>query len=380
MGVRKIRVPAGVTEGIVNEARRRYRGHNAGRKYVVNALFEALAEHHPDEVDADVVREQLAGTPEVREALMWMWPVLTPAQLVHDLYGSPALIHSAGRNLSDEERKALYRPWQPDKGVSTVRWTVDDVPVLDEAYELLGPRPNRKTEDDIRTYGHIVVDEAQDLSPMQLRMLTRRSLNGSMTIVGDIAQSTGAWAHHSWDEILEHLPDRRPPRRSELTVGYRIPGPSMELAARILPHAAPGLRPPTSVRSEGDPPRFQMVDDVSALPAEVVRIAVGEAERPGIGNVAVVAPRSLHDELIRAFDSAGRAVGNAPRDGLDHQITIVPVNLVKGLEVDVALVVEPAAIVDEEPQGARSLYVACTRATKRLGLVHARPLPDILDG
>ena len=133
------------------------------------------------------------------------------------------------------------------------------VPVLDEAWEVLGPKPGRSVDDEFRTYGHIVVDEAQDLSPMQLRMLTRRSLNGSMTIVGDIAQSTGAWAHAGWDEILDHLPDRRPPRMTELTVGYRIPGPSMALAARILREAAPELRPPVAVRTDGDDPQFVAV-------------------------------------------------------------------------------------------------------------------------
>ena len=97
----------------------------------------------------------------------------------------------------------------------------------------------------MRTYGHIVVDEAQDLSPMQLRMLTRRSLNGSMTVVGDIAQSTGAWAHADWDEVLEQLPDRRPARRTELTIGYRLPGPNMALATKVLALAAPDLTPPT---------------------------------------------------------------------------------------------------------------------------------------
>ena len=387
MGARKIRVPAAVSERIVSEARRRYRTHNAARKYVVNELWEALAEHHPDPVSADMVAEQLADSTEVREALLWMWPVLTPAQLVHDLYGSRALIRSAAPDLTDDERDALYRPWLPGKVVDGFVWTTDDVPVLDEAYEVLGPRPSKKAEDEARTYGHIVVDEAQDLSPMQLRMLTRRSLNGSMTIVGDIAQSTGAWAHADWEEVLEHLPDRKPPRRAELTVGYRIPGPSMELAARILKHAAPDLKPPTSVRSEGDPPKFVNATDASTngsgdVLQAVVDVAAAEAgvrSNYAVGNVAVVAPKSLYEPIVEAFTQAGITVGRAPRDGLSHQITVVPVNLVKGLEVDVAVVVEPARILAEEPQPARSLYVACTRATKQLVVVHAEPLPAMIE-
>ena len=382
MGARRIRMPAGITETIISEARRRFRTHNAARRYVVAELFEALAQHHPDPVSADVVQEQLADSVEVREALLWMWPVLSPAQLIHDLYGSPALIRSAAPDMSAAEQQALYRPWADAKNADSVVWTVDDVPILDEAFEVLGPRPKRKLDDDVRTYGHIVVDEAQDLSPMQLRMLTRRSLNGSMTIVGDIAQSTGAWAHGDWDEILEHLPDRKQPRRAELTVGYRIPGPSMDLAARILEVAAPELRPPISVRSEGDEPQFVPVHSANGSNAALLDAVVEQAHREvsdrGAGNLAVITPRSLYQPIIEAFEAAGVTVGRAPRDGLAHQITVVPVNLVKGLEVDVALVMEPAAMWAEEPQPARSLYVACTRATKQLIIVHAEPLPDVL--
>lgn len=378
LGVRKIRVPRNVSADIVTDARRRYRTHNAARRFVVDAFYDALAEHHPDGLGVETIRDQLKGSPEVTAALNWMWPVLTPADLLHDLYGSPALIRSAAPKLSDDERAALYRPWHEGMDASKVVWTVDDVPVLDEAREVLGPRPRHRDEDDVRTYGHLVVDEAQDLSPMQLRMLTRRSLNGSMTVVGDIAQSTGAWAHNSWDEILEHLPERRPPRMAELTVGYRIPAPAMDLAARILTEAAPDLSPPVSVRSEGDEPRFERAPSVDELPATVVRVVTEETSISGVGNVAVVAPRSRYEAVVEAFEEAGIDVGRAPRDGLDRQITIVPVHLVKGLEVDAAVVVDPAAILDEEPQGARSLYVACTRATKRLSIVTSGPVPAIL--
>ncbi len=389
MGIRKIRVPVAETKRIVDEARRRYRTHNAARRHVVQSLFEALAAHHPDGVAPEVAQEQLASTPEVRQALAWMWPVLTPAQLLHDLYGSPALLRSAGRKLGEEERNALHRPWAEDMDASSVVWTVDDVPVLDEAFELLGPRPKRKNVDVVRTYGHIVVDEAQDLSPMQLRMLTRRSLNGSMTIVGDIAQSTGAWPHSDWSEILEHLPDRRQPRRAELTVGYRIPGPAMELASKVLTFAAPELTPPVSIRTEGDEPRFVGVapgasgngasgDGGGRLIDRLIEVVTEEAAGNGIGNVAVICPRSLYRSVVDGFTEAGVDIGSAPRDGLDHQITAVPVNLVKGLEVDVGIVVEPSLILAEEPQGYRSLYVAMTRATKRIALVHAQPLPEIL--
>ncbi|MFV0525175.1 MAG: HelD family protein [Acidimicrobiales bacterium] len=378
VGARRVRMTVAQSEGIVAEARRRYRTHNAARKYVVAELFEALAATHPDGMSAETLRDRVERDPVVREAVDWMWPVLTPAQLLHDLYGSRALIRSAGSRLGEEELSALHRPWREDMDATRVTWTVDDVPVLDEARERLGPRPGRKLDDEFRTYGHIVVDEAQDLSPMQLRMLTRRSLNGSMTIVGDIAQSTGAWAHNSWDEVLDHLPDRKPPRFAELTVGYRIPGPSMALAARVLTEAAPELSPPTSVRTDGEPPLILSVDPPGELAVTLVEVVRAELERGEEGNVAVICPRSRYEEVFSWMEGAGLPAGRAPRDGLGRPVTVVPVHLVKGLEVDVAVVVEPGLIYHEEPQGARSLYVATTRATKRLILVNALPLPAVL--
>jgi len=307
--------------------------------------------------------------------------VLSPADLLHDLFGSAALIElAAGRVLSAEEQASLVR--KRSELLDEVTWSVDDVPLLDEARSLLGPKPGRKrpgqlVTEDARTYGHIVVDEAQDLSPMQLRMLTRRSLNGSMTVVGDIAQSTGAWAHADWDEVLEQLPDKRPPRRTELTIGYRLPGPNMALATKVLALAAPDLTPPLSVRQEGDEPRF-VAAEPGGLVAAVVEQAMVERDTVHPGSVAVIVPDSLLGSVGDAIEAAGVEFGRAARNGLNSQITLVPVSLVKGLELDATVVVEPAAILEEEVQGARALYVALTRATKRLVLVHERALPDVL--
>ena len=199
-----------------------------------------------------------------------------------------------------------------------------------------------------------------------------------MTVVGDIAQSTGAWAHASWDEILGRLPDRRPSRQVELTIGYRIPAPNMALAARVLAEAAPELSPPRSIRQEGREPKFVAVPAGESLGDAVVRAVIEEVDAIGHGNVAVIAPRSLVDDMVGALHAAGVEHGLAPSQGLDHQVTVVPVTVVKGLELDATVVVEPAAILDEEPQGLRSLYVALTRATKRLTVVHARPRPEVI--
>lgn len=212
---------------------------------------------------------------------------------------------------------------------------------------------------------------------MQLRMVARRSLSGSLTLVGDIAQATGAWAHESWDEILEHLPTRRGVRRAELTVGYRIPAPNMELATRVLRVAAPQLTPPRSVRETGDPPVVSRAG-FGELVDLVARVTAEERDAVDPGSLAVIVPTTLLEPVSAALDRAGIAHGHATRQGLNEAVTVVRVGMVKGLELDASVVVEPAAIVDEEAQGLRALYVALTRSTKRLAIVHERPLPEFL--
>ena len=377
-GLQWLVLPVEESRRIVDQARRRYRTHNAARKFVEAEFYGALVASGRGDLDPEALRERLRGELSVREALEWMWPVLTPAQLLNDLLGSRALIRSADPSLTTEQVDALYRErvTQPDD----LLWTASDAPLLDEARAVLGARPGRRDEDTVRTYGHIVIDEVQDLSPMDLRMLDRRSLNGSMTVVGDIAQATGAWAHDNWEGILRHLPDRRPPVRHELTVGYRIPGPLMDVAARVLAVAAPDLAPPRSVRGDGDPPRFvaltgEQAEKLDGL-AEVVR---SELEAVGAGNLAVVTTDSQAADVEDALERAGIAYGRPTRQGLDAQVAVVPVSLVKGLEVDGAVVVEPARMVRERAQGLRALYVALTRATRRVAIVHAEPLPPVLE-
>jgi len=377
-GLQWLVLPVEKSQRIVDQARRRYRTHNAARKFVEAEFYEALVASGRGDLDPEALRERLRGELSVREALEWMWPVLTPAQLLNDLLGSRALIRSADPSLTTEQVDALYRErvTQPDD----LLWTASDAPLLDEARAVLGARPGRREEDTVRTYGHIVIDEVQDLSPMDLRMLDRRSLNGSMTVVGDIAQATGAWAHDDWEGILRHLPNRRPPVRHELTVGYRIPGPLMDVAARVLAVAAPDLAPPRSVRGDGDPPRFvaltgEQAEKLDGL-AEVVR---SELEAVGAGNLAVVTTDSQAADVEDALERAGIAYGRPTRQGLDAQVAVVPVGLVKGLEVDGAVVVEPARMVRERAQGLRALYVALTRATRRVAIVHAEPLPPVLE-
>ena len=377
MGSQTLTCTVAESAAIVADAHRRFHRHNPGRKHVESSLFARLAASARRPVSVEDVRDQLRGHPAVIEAFEWMWPLLSPAELLHDLFGSRALIELASRKwLSAQEQALLHRP--RSARVHDVTFTSHDVPLLDEARERLGPRRRRGgADDEIRTYGHIVVDEAQDLSPMQLRMVARRSLSGSLTIVGDIAQATGAGAHASWDEILEHLPTRRGTRRAELTVGYRIPAQNMELAARVLRVAAPDLRPPVSVREGGDPPSLHAAG-AEGLGPRLAEVVAREAAEVDPGSLAVIVPATLVDATSEALTAAGIEHGRATRQGLRAAVTIVPVSMVKGLEVDASVVVEPAAILEEEAQGLRALYVALTRATKRLAIVHERPLPDLL--
>ena len=194
-----------------------------------------------------------------------------------------------------------------------------------------------------------------------------------MTVVGDIAQATGAWAHQNWESILLHLPNRKEPQMCELTIGYRIPAPLMELAANVLQEAAPGLNPPSSVRAEGEPPVFVKVDGSLDLLSEVV---TEEQKKADSGNLAIVAANSQIGEIESVLDNAEIVFGRPNRRGLDEQLAVVPVGLVKGLEVDVVIVVEPKRIIEEQVQGMRALYVALTRATKRVVVVHAEELPS----
>ena len=213
---------------------------------------------------------------------------------------------------------------------------------------------------------------------MQLRMLSRRSLSGSMTIVGDVGQATGHWAPESWNDVLAHLPHRRGEKVVELTVNYRTPVEIMELAGRVLAAAAPGMRPPDSVRSTGDEPVLSRAADGISIGDAVAGAVRDELDQLGGGTIAVICAPSHVPALESGLDAAGIDYGEPNRTGLDAQVTLVPVDVVKGLEFDGVVVVEPTRIAGESPQGLRALYVALTRATRRLAVVHAEPLPPAL--
>jgi DNA helicase IV len=236
-------------------------------------------------------------------------------------------------------------------------WSAADLPLLDEARALLEGPPV--------PHGHVIVDEAQDLTPMQLRMLARRT-SGAMTILGDIAQAAGPIEYHRWEELLPHLADGREVAIAELRLAYRVPREVMELALPLLPLIAPDVAPPIAYREGDEPPRFVRVEPDDLVSA-AVREAADEASREG--RAALIAPAGLLPELPQPAESAF--------DELAAPFSTLTPRAAKGLEFDRVVLVEPAAIVDEGAriEGLRALYVALTRATKTLVVVHARPLP-----
>jgi DNA helicase IV len=377
-----VRIKASETARIVKNARRRFKRHNAGRRAVEAEFWTALADSYRDpEIGPRDVKGALRDSDEARRALDRMWPVLTPAQLLHDLFGSRGLLKLASRGVMTEaEALSLFRRRSPS--VDDVRWTAADVAILDDVRDVLGPKPGKGGKvdvlDEIRTYGHIVIDEVQDLTPMQLKMATRRSLNGAMTIVGDLAQATGPLAPDEWDDVLRYLPDRKPARVIGLSVGYRIPGQIMELANRVMAVATPSLRAPDSVRLGDVPPSIVRASSAELLAKTVATEVQALADAIPGASLGVVAPDGMIEELSEALTAAGIDHGTATRTGLDAGVTLVPVSVVKGLELDGVVVVEPAGIVDSIEHGLRALYVALTRSTQRLTVVHAADLPDAI--
>ncbi len=402
---------------IVDAARRRPGTHNARRRLVEQEVAQTLADRarqtqqtlavgtasvtafpgyedpselEDDEFDLEDFSRKVRRVPELAGALDRMWPRLSPHELLHDLFGAPALIKAASRGvLTSDEQQLLFRP--RSKSFEEVHWTPADAALVDEARHLVGSR-NGSSDDGVRKYGHIVVDEVQDLSPMQLRMLTRRSLSGSMTIVGDIAQATAPWSPTSWADITDHLPRRRPPRTVELTVSYRTPAEVLAVAGQVLAVAAPELSPPRPVRRTGVEPRMIAVRDatgsrhgatVGDLARTVAQVAGEEVAAVAPGRVAILAPEPMMGVLSEALAAAGLPVVDARdmrKGGLFERLVLLAADAANGLEFDSVVVVEPGLIAGETARGLRTLYVALTRPTQRLSVVHLAPPPAPLDG
>ena len=426
------------SEEVVERARRRPGNHNQRRSAVGRELATRLANEYRDRFVHDAseevnavgeLAELIRSTPQFKEALQRIWPRLSGQELLHDLLGAPALLKAAGKDvLSEKEIELLYRPRFTSS--EEIAWTKADAALIDEARVLVGPRrrprplpkPNdpgvldgvdldaysgvhraaalreaqrlavaqsqELDEAEFVTYGHIVVDEAQDLSPMELRVLKRRDLTGSMTIVGDMGQATTASSSASWDVLLNVLAPRRTPSRVDLTVSYRTPEEVLNFAAATLLAATPELEPPRPVRRAGTLPTVKKVseDEFNSALVDLTRVEI-DAVAPG--RVAVIVSSKRVDEIVSTLREGGLEAVD-PRDqeskGLSADLVVLAAEGANGLEFDAVVVVEPGQIANRgaldatgvTPRGLRTLYVALTRPTRRLAIVACKELPPTL--
>jgi DNA helicase IV len=308
---------------------------------------------------------ELMATDEFKALLDTLWPTVSPAALVRDLLSSRAQLERYAYGIfRDDEWPLLLR--RRDAKVTTASWSLDDLALLDEASFLTGGRT--------RTYGHIVVDEAQDLSPMQFRMIARRAPSGSITVLGDLAQATGPWSYSDWAELRSHLPDAAAVRHDELSLGYRAPGRVLDFASRLLPVAAPGITPTSSIRAGRSDPAIVRVGSDELAPAA---LAEARALTGTHALVAVIVP----DELVSPLAKLAKGhpdIGMLETDAMTRPVTILAAGAAKGLEFDAVVVVEPSVIAGDDQRGLRLLYVAMTRPIQHLSVVHAHPLPAAL--
>jgi DNA helicase IV len=323
-----------------------------------SSLFRALRDRAPEETPLEAVAGAVVGSPTARRAVDTAWKTVGAVALVQRLLTNRAALGRAAAGvLSDEDQAMLVR-----RKFERVTWTRHDLPLLDEAEAFLNGVSTR--------YGHIVVDEAQDRSPMELRVIGRRSTTGSMTILGDLAQATAVGVPGSWSAAAAHLGVPVEPRLVELTIGYRVPAAVLDFANRLLPLVAADVTAARSVREEGDPPSIVPCASVGEAVDEAATLAASFAQR--FATTAVIGPARLLDGLAAALRGLDVSFGSTSLAG---DVALLGPAAAKGLEFDAVVVVEPSIIVAEEPGAERALFVALTRAVQHLSVLHSEPLP-----
>ncbi len=373
-GARKWRVPAYAVRDVVDELRSRGVRYGAARAMLAHRLAHLVLvemERAGDSPD-DRVHDAIARSAPVRSYAASLWPAIDAKAVLARLLSDPAWLASHADGVLTAQEQHLLIWDNPPRSKAGARWSAADQVLLDELADLVERTPS---------LGHVILDEAQDLSPMQLRAVGRRCSTGSATVLGDIAQGTTPWATQSWPDALSFLgkPDAH---IDVLDRGFRVPALVIDYAARLLPHMAPGLGTPKSVR---DNPGRLLVEQVPAsrLTAAVVAATTASATEPGTVGV-IVADREVA-AYSRALTKAGVGHGvlGADRGDVEHQIDVVPATVAKGLEFDRVIVVEPTAIAAAEPDertGLRRLYVVLTRAVSALHVLHVEDLPTPLRG
>jgi DNA helicase IV len=364
---RPIRVSARELEAMVAAVRSRAVPVSAQRERFRRALvhhaYDAYTRGTPLGFDEEELGAELLADGPSRKAIDGCWRSVGAVALVRTLLSQRgALARATAGVFEPDDAARLLRP-----RTEADAWTADDLPLLDEAESLL--------KGGTRQYDHVVVDEAQDLSPMQLRMLARRARRHSMTVLGDLAQATGPASPGSWAETLLHLGQPANAQTAELTMGYRLPGRVLELANRLLARAAPGVAPSQSVRPDGDAPDLHRVAAVE-LVSQVAEHAVALAA--DLATVAVIAMTPRVPELRAALEVRGVVLAELGEVDPERPIAVVPAALAKGLEFDGVIVVEPHEIVASGPHGVRLLFVALTRAVQHLAIAYSGELPKEL--
>ncbi len=364
-GINRYRVPDHEVREIVASLRGTTR-YGPGRATLAQRLAHAVLvqmERRGESPD-DRVQDAVARSKPVKAVLDAVWPKLTPEQVLFRLLSDPEFLAKAARSdLSPEEQQLIV--WRkPYKSHRSAKWTAADAALLDELGDLIERTPSQ---------GHLVVDEAQDLSAMQLRALGRRCRTGSATVLGDLAQGTTPWSARSWKTVLDHL-GQPSGEVTELTLGFRVPREVLDFAARLLPSVAPELAPPRSLRPGAGSLSVRRESDVAAALPEAVRQALAQE-----GSIGVIAADHGLPALSAALDAA--AVPHTvlgPDSTGDDRVLLVPATLAKGLEYDHVIVAEPAAIAEAEERGLARLYVVLTRAVTSLTVLHNRDLPEEL--
>ncbi|WSP99309.1 AAA family ATPase [Streptomyces sp. NBC_01232] len=370
-GSRRWRVPAYELEEMVEELQKRDIRYGAARAALPQRIAHAVLVRmeQAGEAPDDRVQDAVARNAAVKAAVKAIWPAVEPAKLVLRLLSDPEFLalHAADV-LTEDEQKLLLWP-KPFRSVKSAKWSAADLVLIDEATDLV---------ERTHSLGHVVLDEAQDLSPMQYRAVGRRCTTGSATVLGDLAQGTTPWATRSWDEALTHL-GKPQAVLEELTAGFRVPREVIAYASRLLPSISPGLAPVSSVRETPGSLR------IAKARADGLTAAVVAACRDSLaheGSIGLIAADARIPVLADALLAAGLPyLSPGEETTAKSRLTLVPASLAKGLEYDYVVLDEPAAIVDGEPDertGLRRLYVCLTRAVSGLTALHSAPLPTAL--
>ncbi|MFC9387326.1 HelD family protein [Streptomyces venezuelae] len=368
-GSRRWRVPAYELEQIVQELLDRDIRYGAAREALPQRIAHAVLVRMEEAGEApdDRVQNAVARNTAVKAVVKECWPAVEPAKLVLRLLGDAEFLAEHAEGLFDEDEQKLLLWTKPARSVKTAKWSAADAVLIDEAQDLV---------ERTHSLGHVVLDEAQDLSPMQYRAVGRRCTTGSATILGDLAQGTTPWATTSWAEALGHL-GKPEAVVEELTAGFRVPREVIAYASRLLPHMSPGLAPVESVREN---PGSLDVRAAADLDRDVVGACVEALGHEG--SVGLIAADARIAPLAEALTAAGLAyLSPGEETTAESRLTLVPASLAKGLEYDYVVLDEPAAVVDGEPDertGLRRLYVALTRAVSGLTVLHSAPLPTQL--